>query len=205
MWFRKSRPSIMSKLHQEAGYSLVELLVVMTLTTMVAVPLVVFSYKGLTSYVFLQAESDTSTELSSLSARIGKVIRGATGVVSASDNSLTIYGYFSPQDTTVKKIRYFISGTNLNIGVTPPTGTAPNYTYNAANEVITTTRIDLVMGTTPIFTYYDDAGNKLPNGFSTSQVKAIGIYIAANPRSKIVSQPIAVATRVTLRNFKTNL
>ncbi len=189
----------------QSGYSLIELLLVMSLTTMIATPLVIFTYKGLTSYEFLQAQSNTSTELSSLSARIAKVVRGATGIVTASSNTLTIYGYFSPQDTTIKKIRYFTSGTNLNIGVTPPTGTAPNYAYNSSDEVITTTRIDLAMGSNPMFTYYDDAGNVLGPGFSNSQIKAVGIYVAANPRTKQLSVPIAITTRVTLRNFKTNL
>src|SRR6185369_15761803 len=93
---------------RQAGYSLIELLVVMTLTSMLAVPLVLFTYKGLSSYQFLQAQSDTSAELSTLSARITKVVRGTTGIISAGANTLTIYGYFSPQDTTIKKIRYFI-------------------------------------------------------------------------------------------------
>jgi type II secretory pathway pseudopilin PulG len=189
----------------QSGYSLVELLVVMVLTTMIAIPLVVFSYKGLSSYEFLQAQSNTSTELSSLSARIAKVIRGTTAVIDAQANTLTIYGYFSPADTTIKKIRYFINGTNLNIGVTPPTGTAPNYTFLAANEVVTTTRIDLAMASNPMFTYYDESGTVLPNGFALGQVKAVGIYVAANPRVKQLSVPVAVTTRVTLRNFKTNL
>jgi prepilin-type N-terminal cleavage/methylation domain-containing protein len=190
---------------RQAGYSLIELLVVMSLTAMLAIPLVIFSYKGLSSYEFLQAQSNTSLELSTLSARIAKVIRGTTGIVSASANTLTIYGYFSPQDTTVKKIRYFISGTNLNIGVTPPSGTAPNYVYAAADEVVTTTRVDLAMGANSMFTYYDDSGNVLPNGFAVGQVKAIGLYVAANPRTKQLSVPLEVTTRVTLRNFKTNL
>jgi len=188
-----------------AGYSLVELLIVISLTSMMAVPLVVFSYKGLTSYEFLQAQSNTSTELSTLSQRMGKVIRGATTIILAQDNTLTIYGYFSPQDTVVKKIRYFISGNNLEIGVTPPSGTAPNYTYLSANEVVTVTRVDLAMGSTPMFTYYDDTGAKLPNGFAVSQIKEIGLYVAANPRTKQLTVPISLTTRVTLRNFKTNL
>ena len=189
----------------QSGYSLVELLVVITITSMIAVPLVVFSYKGLTSYEFLQAQSNTSTELSTLSQRMGKVIRGTTLIVDAQANTLTIFGYFSPQDTIVKKIRYFISGSNLKIGVTPPTGTAPNYTYLASDEVVTTTRVDLSMGSTPMFTYYDDTGAQLPNGFANTQVKQIGLYVAANPRTKQLSVPISLSTRVTLRNFKTNL
>lgn len=177
----------------------------MTLTAMIAVPLVIFSYKGLSSYEFLQAQSNTSTELSTLSQRMGKVIRGATGVLAASSNSLTIYGYFSPADTEVKKIRYFISGTNLNIGVTKPDSASQPYTYNNYPEVVTTTRVDLAMGSTPMFTYYDDAGNLLGSGFSTGQVKMVGLYVAANPRTKQLAVPISLTTRVTLRNFKTNL
>jgi type II secretory pathway pseudopilin PulG len=187
------------------GFSLIELLFVMMLTSMIAIPLGTFAYKGLSSYEFLQAQSNTSTELSTLSERMAKVIRGATGIIDAEANTLTIYGYFSPQDSVVKKIRYFISGTNLNIGVTPPTGTAPNYTYLAANEVVTTTRVDLAMGATSMFTYYDDSGTQLPNGFANSQIKEIGLYVAANPRLKQLSVPISLTTKVTLRNFKTNL
>lgn len=192
-------------LRKQSGYTLIELLVVMSLTMMIAVPLVVFSSKGLTSYEFLQAQSNTSTELSSLSQRIGKVIRGATGVLDAQANTMTIYGYFSPADSEVKKIRYFISGTNLNIGVTKPDSAAQPYTYNNYPEVITTTRVDLAMAGTPMFTYYDDAGNLLSGGFSTGQIKAVGLYVAANPRVKQLSVPVSLTTRVTLRNFKTNL
>jgi hypothetical protein len=190
----------------QAGYSLVELLVVMSLTTMIAIPLVTFSYKGLTSYAFLQAQSDTSTELSSLSARIGKVLRGTTGVLDAQANTITVYGYFSPADTVIKKIRYYISGNNLIIAVTDPDNASIPATYNNNNdEPPIITRVDLAMGTNNMFTYYDDVGNVLPTGFSVGQIKAIGIYVAANPRTKQLSVPIAVTTRVTLRNFKTNL
>ena len=173
--------------------------------SVVAIPLIMFTSRGIASYEFMQLQSDTSTDLSILSQRMGKVIRGTTNVIDAQNNSLTIYGYFSPQDTIVKKIRYFINGTHLNIGVTPPTGTAPNYTYNVADEVVTTTRVDLAMGGQSMFTYYDDTGTILPNGFAVSQIKAIGLYVAANPDTTRLSVPISLTTRVTLRNFKTNL
>ncbi len=189
----------------DAGYSMIELLMVMSLTVVIAIPLMTFSYKGLSSFEFLQAQSNTSTELSTLSQRIGKVIRGATGVLDAQANTLTIYGYFSPADTEVKKIRYFISGTNLNIGVTKPDSASQPYTYVNFPEVVTTTRVDLVMGGTPMFTYYDETGAQLANGFANSQIKEIGLFVAANPSTKQVPVPISLTTRVTLRNFKTNL
>jgi len=192
-------------LRNEHGYSLLELIVVIVITGAIAVPLSTFAIKGLSSYTYLEAQSNTSIELNTLSNRIAKVIRGANIVDTAQPNTLTVYGYFSPQDTTIKKIRYFIQGTNLNIGVTPPSGTAPNYFYDPASEVITTTRIDLAMGGKPLFTYYDDAGNQLSGAFLTGQVKNVGIFVSANPKAKQVPVPISLSTRVTLRNLKTNL
>jgi prepilin-type N-terminal cleavage/methylation domain-containing protein len=187
------------------GYSLVEFLVVMALMGLLVTPITLFLIRGLTSYQYLQEQSDTSVDLSTLSERIAKVVRGTTGILTAQANTLSMYGYFSPQDTVVKKIRYFISGNNLEIGVTPPTGTAPNYTYNSANEVVTIVRVDLSMGSTPMFTYYDDTGNALASGFAVGQIKEIGIYVAANPNTKFQNVPLSVTTRVTLRNYKTNL
>ena len=189
----------------QAGYSLLELLIVIVITGMIALPLSTFLINGLKSYNFIQAQSDTSLELQTLSDRVAKVVRGASSVDTASPNTLIIYGYFSPQDTVIKKVRYFVNGTNLNIGVTPPTGTAPSYTYSPSNEVITTTRIDLVMGTNSLFTYYDDVGNQLTGSFLPAQVKEIGLYVAANPNAKQVPVPISISTKVTLRNLKTNL
>jgi prepilin-type N-terminal cleavage/methylation domain-containing protein len=196
---------LLRNLRRQGGYSLIELLVVIVITTAIAVPLGTFAIRGLRSYTFIQAQSDTSTELNILANRIAKVVRGVTSVDTAQSNTLTVYGYFSPQDTVIKKIRYFISGTNLNIGVTTPIGTEPNLVYNPANEVITTTRVDLVMGSNALFTYYDDVGNQLGGGFTTGQIKAIGIYVAANPNIKQNPTTISLSTRVTLRNLKTNL
>jgi prepilin-type N-terminal cleavage/methylation domain-containing protein len=189
----------------ETGYSLLELIVAMAIIGAISVPLGTFIIKGMSSYQFLQAQSDTSTELGSLSARISRVMRGTTGIVDAQPNTLTILAYFSPQDSVVKQIRYFITGNTLSIGVTPPTGSAPNYTYNSSDEVIKTVRIDLSMGSNALFSYYDDAGNELTSGFQVSQVKQIGIYVAADGNTRSVTVPIAVQTRITLRNFKTNL
>ena len=200
MWHRKVRTGT-----GVGGYTLIELLVVIVIVGVLMIPLSIFTIRTMQSFQYLEYQSNTSIELSTLSERIAKVVRGTTGVVTASSNTLTIYGYFSPADTVVKQIRYFISGNNLEIGVTPPTGTAPNYTYNAANEKVTVVRVDLSMGGTPMFTYYDSSGNQLASGFANNQIGQIGIYVAANPNTKRLNVPIAVQTRVTLRNFKTNL
>jgi hypothetical protein len=189
----------------EEGFTLLELLIAALLTGMLAIPLMFFTFKGLSSFQFLQSESNTSTELSTVSEAVAKVVRGTTSVITAQPNTLTVYAYFDPDDTVVKQVRYFVSGTNLDVGVTPPSGTAPNYTYPSANEVVTTLYSNLVMGSNSMFTYYDNAGNQLPNGYTTGEVNQVGIYVAANPDANQETVPIELTTRVTLRNFKTNL
>lgn len=189
----------------EQGFTLLEVIVAGTLTGLISIPLMMFTYKGLQSYTFLQAQSNASASMSEASQAMSNWIRGATAVITAQNNSLTIYGYEAPDESVPYQIRFFISGTNLEVGMTPPSGTAPNYTYPTPNEVDTTIAQNLALGSTPMFTYYDSSGNQLSSGFTTSQVYAIGIYVASNPSPGQVSTPIAVSTFVTLRNFKTNL
>ena len=191
--------------NSEGGYTLLELTVVGVLTALIAIPLMYFTFKGLQSYQFLQTESNTSTELSTITEQMAKVIRGTTSIVTAQSNTLTILTYFNPDDTIEKQVRYFVNGTNLEVGVTPPSGTAPNYTYPSANEVVTTMYSNLSMGGNPMFTYYDDTNTQLPGGFNISAVNQVGLYVAANPTPNQVGVPIELTTRATLRNFKTNL
>ncbi|HUC20240.1 MAG TPA: hypothetical protein VMR98_01965, partial [Candidatus Polarisedimenticolaceae bacterium] len=137
--------------------------------------------------------------------RVSRVVRGTTDVLDAQNNSLTVYAYFSPNDAVVKKVRYFVSGTTLKVGVTPPSGTAPNYTYDAANETLISLADNLAMGSTPVFTYYDSAGTALPGGFSLAQIRQIGVNVIMNPNSNRLKVPVSDQTIVTLRNKKTNL
>jgi prepilin-type N-terminal cleavage/methylation domain-containing protein len=194
-------------LRNQRGYSLLELIVVIVITGAIAVPLSTFAIKGLTSYTYLEAQSNTSIELNTLSNRIAKVVRGATSVDTAQANTLIVFGYFSPQDTVIKKIKYYLTGTNLDIDIIPPTNCdaqGANCQYLAPERTLVT-RVDLTNGATPIFTYYDDVGIQLSGAFLTSQIKQVGIYISANPKSKQVPVPISLSTKVTLRNLKVNL
>ena len=191
--------------HNQDGFTILELIIVMVITGMIALPLSTFAINGLRSYNYIEAQSNTSVELNILTGRLTKVIRGATTIDTATSNSLIFYGYFSPQDTVIKKIRYFISGTSIEVGVTPPSGTAPNYTYDPASEVVKVLRSDMAMGSNSLFTYYDDVGNLLTGGFTVGQIKQVGIFLAANPNTVQIPVAISVSTKVTLRNQKVNL
>jgi prepilin-type N-terminal cleavage/methylation domain-containing protein len=73
---------------EQRGYSMIELLVVIMITGLIATPLTIFGIKAATSYTFLEAQSNTSVELNILANRITKVVRGAISVDTASANTL---------------------------------------------------------------------------------------------------------------------
>lgn len=195
----------MSAIRRQGGFTLLEVLIAMTIITMISVLIGKVTIDGFTRYQYLQYQANGSADLSNILNRVAKVIRGTTSIDTASTNTLTLYGYFVPQDVTVDKIRYFVTGTALQVGVIKPVGAAPNYTYPSANEVVTTITTNLTTSPNPIFTYYDDAGNQLANGFGIAQIKQIGIYLSYNPSPHYLHINISTGTRVTLRNMKTNL
>jgi prepilin-type N-terminal cleavage/methylation domain-containing protein len=185
------------------GYSLLELIIVISVFSMLMLVLSNFAINGFNNYNYLQAQANTSADLNNQIGRVSRVIRGTTGIVSATGNDLTIYGYFSPRDD---KIHYYITGgTTLVADVTPATGTAPNYTYSSTNTTSHTITTKLTTSPAPVFTYYDSSGTQLGSGFGLTDVKQIGILLSSNPKPNRLPAPITISTTVTLRNMKTNL
>ena len=189
----------------QRGFTLLEFLVVLSITGMIAGPLALFFINGVKSYNLIDMQTNTSTEVVTLSGKITSVIRNATSVSAAADNSLTIIAYAKPTDTVVSQYRYFLSGNRLNVGVTPASGAAPNYTYPAANEVIKTLRSDLAMAGTPLFTYYDETDTQLTGTIDATSVTQVGLYLAVNPNTIQFKKPIIITNQVSIRNLKTNL
>ncbi|MFI5240161.1 MAG: type II secretion system protein J [Candidatus Saccharimonadia bacterium] len=195
----------MSRLSQQHGYTLLELIIVVVITSMLTLVLGTFLVNSLNTFQYATAQTNSANDVLGILDRVGKVVRGATKVVSTGTSSLTIYGYFSPRDSVPDQITYAVSGTTFQSTDIPASGTGPNYTYNAANGTTKTLTSNLAVGSTPIFTYYDDLGNQLTGSFTTGQVKQIGIYIAVNPQPARVPIAIGNQIRVSLRNMKTNL
>lgn len=195
----------MSHLNSQSGFTLLELLIVIVITSLIAIGLGTFTVNSLNTYQYAVAQVNSSNDVLNYIDRLSKVIRGTTSIVTATSSSIVFYGYFSPRDAVPDKIRYFVSGTTLQSGNIQASGTGPNYTYDPATEVVKTLATNLAVGSTPVFTYYDDLGNQLTGAFSASQIKQVGIYIAVNPQPARVPIAISSQTRITLRNMKTNL
>lgn len=195
----------MSHPRHSQGFTLLEIIIVASIMSLAVIMLGNWVSQSFRTYEYAQLQTTASAGLTTVLDRTSRVLRGVTGIVSAGSNSLTVYAYFSPADAVVDQVSYTATGNDFEVSVIPPTGTAPNYTYNVANQKTTVLTNWLVNVPNPAFVYYDDQGNKLTGAFATSQVKQISIYLSTNPNPIILKTSVSSQTTVTLRNMKTNL
>lgn len=161
------------------------------------------NYQG---YLNLQLETMRLADASNGLQRTARVLRGVNTITDAQPNTLTGFVYFTPRDETLSKVRYFYDSNErkLRVGVIPATGTAPNYTYNNADEQLTTIA-ENINSSQPIFSYLNAAGQ--PATFTSTNYKdiyGIDITLAADNIDQ-TADDIVLKTSVSLRNRKINL
>lgn len=190
----------------DRGFTIAELVIVISLVAIVSIIFANFFSDNFKSYLRLQQTTVTTNTLNSSSQRIARVVRGMTTITQATDYSLTGFAYFTPRDSTLSKVRYFFDSTSstIKVGVTPASGTAPNYTYNSSSEKITSIS-EGVVNTKPIFIYLDSSGSSTQFTTETyKDIKSIKIDLVSKsiPGKSI---PLEISTTVSLRNRKSNL
>ncbi len=193
--------------HKTTGFTLVELLVVIVLVTIMFVSFGTFFTNYLILYSKYQQDGSNFTELANQSQRVAQVLRGLTDIVSESANSLTVYAYFSPADTYVSEVNYYLADNNTELmaTVTPMTANPPIGTL-ISSETKTYTIISnyyQVAGTN-LFTYYDASGTALSLPISDEHsIIEIQVSLAEPDSHTKTGQSLSVT--VSLRNRKTNL
>lgn len=188
-----------------AGMTILEIIIVIPLIGLLTLGMMAMIVNYNRSYKYSQLQGQTSYQIANYLERMGRVIRSTNDINSASSNSLVIYSYFSPRDTAPDKVRYFLNGTDLKVGVIQASGSAPNYTYNAGSEVVTTLVSNVKNGSSGLFTYYDENGNQLTGSYSLGAIKEVGIVLSLNPDPRFLAKNISGQTKIQLRNKKTNL
>lgn len=192
----------------EQGFTLVELLAVIVITSIVAMTFLIFFKSTLFSYLNLQENATSLTQLSRQELRVTDVIRGLTNITSVGANDLQIYAYFYPSDTYASQIHYYLQTTNGDtklladvtpMSANPPTGiplTAQTQTYTVIDNFYQPNGSSL-------FTYLDAGDSPLSLPISDLQsIKAIQVNLA-NKLTGGSTQSIQM--QVSLRNRKTNL
>ncbi|MCA9325110.1 prepilin-type N-terminal cleavage/methylation domain-containing protein [Candidatus Saccharibacteria bacterium] len=193
----------------QAGYTLVELLVIITITAVLTTTFFTFFRTSLYSYLRLQTDASTLTDLETEAVRLATVMRSATDITTASADEFEGYAYFSPSDNYVSLIHYYqqtTSGiTQVKADVTPMTANPPTGTPISAQQRSYTV-IDNYFPTsgTDLFTYLNASGVAITQPISDlDSIKGVKISLAAKTYDKTTNQEINV--QVALRNRKVNL
>jgi prepilin-type N-terminal cleavage/methylation domain-containing protein len=191
----------------QKGFTLVEILVVVSLSAVVMISLYTFFQSSFRSYLGLQKDASGLTDLTSQSQRIAKVMRGATNIETIAANDITFYAYFAPTDAYVSKVRYYLSAdsTKLHVDVTPMTANPPTGTLITADKR-TYTVLDNFRQSAGVnlFSYMNAAGSPMTLPISDlNTIKGIKVSLATDVTNNDTNQVIAV--QVSLRNRKTNL
>ena len=120
----------------QKGYTLIELLITITLIGIISIGLTSFAVSSLRKYLGLQKDATALSDISQQSQRVTNVLRGATDITSATDYSITVYAYFFPNNQYVSQITYYLNGSNTTLyaDVTPMTANPPNGTLLTAQK-----------------------------------------------------------------------
>ena len=140
------------------GYTLIEALVAICISTILIVGTVRFMGVALPVYrsTFLQTSADEVAQLQL--KRISNELREAkpsdTGtypLFQAAPQRIIFYANVDG-DAATERVRYELIGTTLVRGIVKPTGTP--ISYNTSNETVSTVARSIYNGTSPLFTYY---------------------------------------------------
>jgi len=192
---------------KQKGFTLVELLVVIVLISVMVAGMFTFFKTSLFGYLDLQKTASNFTGLAQQSQRIGNVIRGATSIIDAQDNTLEMYSYFYPTDTYVSKIKYYLSpdSSKLLADVTPMSANPPiGAEITASKKTYTIIGSFKQMSGVKLFQYVNSANAVLTPPISDLYtVKSVRINLGASTASTTSNQVMTL--EVNLRNRKTNL
>jgi prepilin-type N-terminal cleavage/methylation domain-containing protein len=190
--------------HSQSGFTIIELLVAMTLAVLIGITFFTFFKTSMVQYLNLQQDGSTATTLAAQEARLTTVLRSVTGILSASNNDLVVYAYFYPSDTYVSQLHYYISNGQLLVDLSRMTSNPPIGTVIAGSSKTYTIIPNLYQGgSAPLFVYIDSSNTNLSspvtdlNAIKQIQVNLAGTLAAGGNQ--------AMSVQVDLRNRKTNL
>lgn len=201
--------------HQSSGFTLIEMLIVIVLMVVIGGAILSLQYfVSQTQVVATRNYLDTdqaNTSLFSL-ARELRTARpsenGAYSIESADDNELIFYSDLD-FDSQAERLRYTLTGTNLERGVIEPMGQPA--TYPVANEKVKILSKNARNLTIPLFTYYngdwpeDTQNNPLATPPNISDIKLIKITLRINTEENQPDKDYLLESFTQIRTLKENL
>lgn len=154
------------------------------------------------------AGNEAKRAIFSMADNFRDAIQSATGgypIENAANQAITFYSNID-QDANIERVRYFLSGTDLQMGTIEPQGTP--LTYPEGQEQVRTIARYIRNNANPIFYYYDKnyTGTEAaidPN--NVGEIRIIKIMLSIDTKPTENPPATNIETEVQLRNLKDNL
>ncbi|MDB5187934.1 MAG: hypothetical protein JWO50_454 [Candidatus Kaiserbacteria bacterium] len=126
---------------------------------------------------------------------------GAYPIVSIGGNQITFYASAAANSSIIQQVRFFVTGTQLKVGVIQPTGTP--LTYNPANEVITFVgdNIQNITVGTSTFFYYDNTGTQITDFTRIQDVRFVTMKAVVDVSTTTAPLATTLSASAALRNL----
>lgn len=186
-----------------SGFTLIELLISLAISSIILLVIIettnIVLQRTKGGFESFEAQKDALGVME----KIAQEIRQATQIVSAQPQSITFRRFLSMDAVAPYQIRFFLDGETLKRGEIPPSGSGPNYTYDSANETIKILALDVINGSDPIFSYFNQDGTELNAPITLAEITLVDIDLVF--RQLLNPNPLKVGTKAQLRLNKNNL
>lgn len=193
---------------KNSGFTLIELLIAIGVTSFALVFVTYFtidlSNLGVDLGDRLETERELEFTLRVMISEVRSMGPAANGAYPIAVANATTFQFYSDIDSDgqFEQVRYFLSGTTLQKGVTNPTGSPA--TYPAADEVISEMVHYMVPGA--IFTYYDEGFpseiGALPSPVDVASIRLLTVTGTTDRDTTRPPAPTTLAISITIRNLR---
>lgn len=124
---------------------------------------------------------------------------GSYPILAAATSSVTFFGDLDV-DNSVERVRLYVSGGTLYRGVTDATGNPPSYTGQPEATATIATWVKNATST-PVFTYYDEAGAQLTGTIDIASVRSVRTRLDVDINPYRAPNILILEGAATLRNL----
>ena len=204
-----------SKIHFQAGLTLVETLITTALFALITLGATSFIRSSYEAQRFALEDARSVNEarrgLKTMLAELREARHGEDGsyILEQVDDQEIIFFGDVDKDGGVERVHYFLSGTNLQRGIINPQDIGQTYPENL-EELVTISKF-VRNGAASIFTYYngdwpgDVVNNPLPTPARLTDTKMLRVRLDINEDPLRAPVAFTLEGAVQIRNLKTNL
>lgn len=157
----------------------------------------------------LEAEREANKVIKVMASEIRRAGTGADGsypIIMANPKEFIFFADIDA-DTSIEKVRYYVSNGMLKKGVTKPLNVSPYYTGQVETSYVLINY--LLDPNADIFYYYDSSydgtTDPLSSPVSVDKVRLVKLSISIDRNATQAPEPVHVETQISIRNLKTNL